>query len=53
MLWKQQLVQLYKPPDREPTEVTLEDRGISLIVRFAVTAYKAMSVPVGAGSVWS
>lgn len=38
-------MQLYKPPDREPTEVTLEDWGISLIVRFTVAAYKAMCVP--------
>ena len=31
--------------DRQPTEVTQEDRGISLIVRFTVTAYKAMCAP--------
>lgn len=42
VLWKQKLVQLYKPADREPTEVTLEDRGISLIVRRTVTAHRAM-----------
>lgn len=42
VLWKQQLMQLNKRADKEPTEVALEDWGISLIICFTVLAYKAV-----------
>lgn len=35
---RRQPEQLYKRADSEPTAVTLEDRGISLIVQLTVTA---------------
>lgn len=46
VLWKQKLMQLNKRTDKEPTEVALEDWGISLILCFTVPAYKAVCVCV-------
>lgn len=44
VLWKQKLMQLNKRTDKEPTEMVLEDWGISLILCFTVPAYKAACV---------
>lgn len=51
VLWKQKLMQLNKRADKEPTEVALEDWGISLIICFTVPAYKAVCVSAAAAPI--
>lgn len=44
-------MQLNKRTDKEPTEVALEDRGISLILCFTVPAYRAVCVSAAAAPI--